>query len=155
MRPLSVLSILVFLMLASVTALAASHSVDKLKVIDKKTGDGAEAVPGASVAVDYTGWLYDASASNHHGKKFDSSLDRGKPLSFTLGAGRVIKGWDQGIEGMREGGKRTLIIPADLAYGSRGAGDAIPPNATLIFDVELHKVQKELPRSLNWRDSQG
>ncbi|HHL19479.1 MAG TPA: FKBP-type peptidyl-prolyl cis-trans isomerase [Thiothrix sp.] len=104
---------------------------------DVKVGDGAEAKAGQKVSVHYTGWLYEPTATDTHGKKFDSSRDRGKAFVFPLGAGRVIKGWDQGVVGMKVGGQRTLIIPADMAYGSRGAGGAIPPNATLIFDVEL------------------
>ncbi|MGB1008720.1 MAG: FKBP-type peptidyl-prolyl cis-trans isomerase [Thiolinea sp.] len=110
---------------------------------DTKTGTGAEAKTGQSVTVHYTGWLYDESAANKRGKKFDSSLDRGNPFSFPLGANRVIKGWDQGVPGMKVGGQRTLIIPANMAYGSRGAGSAIPPNAPLIFDVELLGVQAQ------------
>ncbi len=104
---------------------------------DVKVGDGAEAKTGKKVSVHYTGWLYEPTAADTHGKKFDSSRDRGKAFVFPLGAGRVIKGWDQGVVGMKVGGQRTLIIPADMAYGLRGAGGAIPPNATLIFDVEL------------------
>ncbi len=91
--------------------------------------------------VHYTGWLYDAAKNDLKGTKFDSSVDRGSLFSFPLGAGRVIKGWDQGVAGMKVGGKRTLIIPADMGYGARGAGDVIPPNATLIFDVELFGVK--------------
>jgi len=104
---------------------------------DVKLGTGDLATPGKSVTVHYTGWLYDASAPDHHGKKFDSSRDRNDPFVFPLGAGRVIAGWDQGVAGMKVGGQRTLIIPANLGYGARGAGGAIPPNATLVFDVEL------------------
>lgn len=107
---------------------------------DNKLGDGALATAGHSVSVHYTGWLYDATAPDHHGAKFDSSRDRKDPFIFPLGAGRVIKGWDQGVEGMKVGGQRTLIIPAHLGYGARGAGGAIPPNATLVFDVELLAV---------------
>ena len=105
-----------------------------LRYEDHKVGDGAEAVSGKTVDVHYTGWLNDG---DQKGKKFDSSVDRGKPFSFPLGAGRVIKGWDEGVAGMKIGGKRTLYIPAKLGYGSRGAGRSIPPNADLIFDVEL------------------
>ena len=104
---------------------------------DVKVGDGAEATPGKIVSVHYTGWLYDESAADKHGKKFDSSRDRGEPFMFPLGGGRVIPGWDQGVAGMKIGGQRTLIIPPELGYGARGAGGVIPPNATLKFDVEL------------------
>jgi FKBP-type peptidyl-prolyl cis-trans isomerase len=108
---------------------------------DVKVGTGAEAKAGQNVSVHYTGWLYDPGAADKHGTKFDSSRDRGEPFVFPLGAGRVIKGWDQGVAGMKEGGQRTLIIPSDMAYGPRGAGGVIPPNATLIFDVELIAAQ--------------
>lgn len=104
---------------------------------DVKQGQGDLATAGKSVSVHYTGWLYDAAAPDQHGKKFDSSRDRNEPFDFPLGAGRVIKGWDQGVEGMKVGGQRTLVIPAHLGYGARGAGGVIPPNATLVFDVEL------------------
>lgn len=104
---------------------------------DVKLGNGDLAVPGKNVTVQYTGWLYDAAAPDHHGKKFDSSRDRNEPFEFSLGAGQVILGWDQGVAGMQVGGERTLIIPPNLGYGSRGAGGVIPPNATLVFDVEL------------------
>ncbi|MBC7520651.1 MAG: FKBP-type peptidyl-prolyl cis-trans isomerase [Sandarakinorhabdus sp.] len=105
---------------------------------DVKVGKGAEAMAGQTVSVHYTGWLYEGGK---RGKKFDSSLDRGEPFAFPLGDGRVIQGWDEGVAGMKVGGKRTLIIPASAGYGERGAGDDIPPNATLIFDVELLGVQ--------------
>jgi FKBP-type peptidyl-prolyl cis-trans isomerase len=108
-----------------------------LKYTDEKVGSGAEAKRGDKVTVHYTGWLYN---NGEKGKKFDSSVDRGEPFTFNLGAGQVIPGWDQGVAGMKVGGKRTLIIPANLAYGTRGAGGVIPPNATLMFDVELLKV---------------
>jgi FKBP-type peptidyl-prolyl cis-trans isomerase len=91
--------------------------------------------------VHYTGWLYDAKAADKHGKKFDSSKDHGEPFSFKLGGGQVIRGWDQGVAGMKVGGTRTLVIPSELGYGQRGAGGAIPPNATLLFDVELLEVK--------------
>ncbi|HZT86789.1 MAG TPA: FKBP-type peptidyl-prolyl cis-trans isomerase [Stellaceae bacterium] len=110
-----------------------------LKYIDTKLGDGAVAKANSTVVVNYTGWLYNGGQK---GKKFDSSLDRGQPFTFTLGKHEVIRGWDDGVSGMKVGGKRTLIIPPDLAYGARGAGGgAIPPNATLIFEVELLKVE--------------
>ena len=91
--------------------------------------------------VHYTGWLYDPAAPDGHGTKFDSSLDRKVPFGFMLGAGKVIKGWDEGVAGMKVGGKRTLVIPPQMAYGERGAGGVIPPNATLLFDVELIDVK--------------
>jgi FKBP-type peptidyl-prolyl cis-trans isomerase len=108
-----------------------------LKYTDSKVGDGATATAGHKVSVHYTGWLYN---NGEKGKKFDSSVDRGEPFSFGLGAHQVIRGWDEGVAGMKVGGKRTLVIPPELGYGARGAGGAIPPNATLIFDVELLKV---------------
>ena len=108
---------------------------------DNKLGEGAEATAGQHVTVHYTGWLYDEAAPENKGKKFDSSRDRAEPFDFPLGAGRVIKGWDQGVEGMKVGGQRTLVIPANLGYGARGAGGVIPPNATLVFDVELLAVR--------------
>ena len=105
---------------------------------DTTVGEGAEAKAGQDVTVHYTGWLYNDGAQ---GAKFDSSKDRNDPFEFSLGAGKVIKGWDEGVAGMKIGGKRTLIIPAALGYGARGAGGVIPPNATLKFDVELLGVQ--------------
>jgi FKBP-type peptidyl-prolyl cis-trans isomerase FkpA len=121
----------------SVALIAAASTLQK---IDSKIGSGKEAVAGNTVAVHYSGWLFDEKAANQHGKAFDSSVGRG-PFEFPLGAGRVIKGWDQGVAGMKVGGKRTLIIPAELGYGARGAGGVIPPNAKLIFDVELLDVK--------------
>ena len=111
---------------------------DGLKYTDSKTGDGATAKSGNKVSVHYTGWLSDNGAK---GKRFDSSVDRGQPFQFTLGAKQVIAGWDEGVAGMKVGGKRTLTIPPELGYGARGAPGAIPPNSTLIFDVELLQVQ--------------
>jgi len=108
-----------------------------LQLIDNVVGDGREAEPGLVVRVHYTGWLLDTNKKDNKGVKFDSSLDRNDPLEFTLGIGQVIKGWDVGLQGMKIGGKRTIIIPSDLGYGSRGAGGVIPPNSDLIFDVEL------------------
>ena len=136
------------------------RSADTLTKMNIKTGSGKEAIAGKMVNVHYTGWLFDKSAPSecsklprfvslkrvqscleNKGKKFDSSRDRPGSFKFKLGAGRVIKGWDQGVQGMKVGGKRTLIIPSSLGYGARGAGGDIPPNATLVFDVELIKVQ--------------
>jgi FKBP-type peptidyl-prolyl cis-trans isomerase len=108
-----------------------------LKYTDTTVGTGDEATRGRKVSVHYTGWLYN---NDQKGKKFDSSLDRGQPFSFKLGAQQVIQGWDEGVSGMKVGGKRTLIIPPQLGYGARGAGGVIPANATLMFDVELLKV---------------
>ena len=105
-----------------------------LEYVEIVEGTGALPKPGDSVSVHYTGWL-------KSGQKFDSSRDRGQPLEFPLGRGRVIKGWDEGVAGMKIGGKRKLVIPANLGYGARGAGGVIPPNATLIFEVELLKVK--------------
>jgi len=116
-------------------------NIMELKKIDVQVGTGAEAVAGKPVIVHYTGWLYDPTAPDQHGKKFDSSREGRPPFGFVLGAGKVIRGWDEGVAGMKVGGKRTLIIPPAMAYGSRGAGGVIPPDATLIFDVELIQVQ--------------
>jgi FKBP-type peptidyl-prolyl cis-trans isomerase FkpA len=107
---------------------------DGLKYTDEQVGTGAVATPGKTAVVHYTGWLLD-------GTKFDSSRDRNQPFSFPIGAGQVIKGWDEGVAGMKVGGKRTLIVPPALGYGARGAGGVIPPNATLKFEVELLDVR--------------
>ncbi len=109
-----------------------------LQIQDIQVGTGATPTRGQTCVMHYTGWLY---ANGQKGKKFDSSVDRGEPFEFPIGAGRVIKGWDEGVATMKVGGKRTLIIPPDLGYGARGAGGVIPPNATLIFDVELLGVK--------------
>ena len=111
-----------------------------LEMTDVVVGIGAEAATGVRVTVHYTGWLHDPAAENSRGKKFDSSKDRGDPFRFHLGAGQVIRGWDDGVQGMRVGGTRVLVIPPELGYGPRGAGGAIPPNATLVFEVELLAV---------------
>ena len=126
---------------SSTLASKIGAQVTELKKIDVKQGDGAEAVAGKAVIVHYTGWLYDPAAADGHGAKFDSSVDRKVPFGFMLGAGKVIKGWDEGVAGMKVGGKRTLVIPPQMAYGERGAGSVIPPNATLLFDVELIEVK--------------
>jgi FKBP-type peptidyl-prolyl cis-trans isomerase FkpA len=109
-----------------------------LKIIDVKVGDGPAPKPGQTCVMNYTGWLYD---NGKKGAKFDSSLDRNQPFSFPIGQHRVIAGWDEGVATMKVGGKRTLIIPPELGYGARGAGGVIPPNATLMFDVELLSVK--------------
>lgn len=118
---------------------AAAAAQQPFQKIDTVQGSGKVATAGQTVTVNYTGWLYSADAPQHHAAQFDSSIGR-EPFSFRLGSGGVIKGWDQGVEGMKVGGKRTLVIPADLGYGADGAGP-IPPNATLVFDVELLDVQ--------------
>jgi FKBP-type peptidyl-prolyl cis-trans isomerase FkpA len=115
--------------------------ITQLQKTDTVAGTGAEAMQGKVAVVHYTGWLYDPSSLDKKGRKFDSSLDRGSPFSFPLGGGRVIRGWDEGVVGMRVGGRRTLVIPAEMAYGSRGAGGVIPPDATLLFEIELLAVR--------------
>jgi FKBP-type peptidyl-prolyl cis-trans isomerase FkpA len=138
-RNLNLLLLGVFILIMSLTSCASLREPDFAST-DTKIGSGAEAVVGKWVAVQYTGWLYDADKSNHKGKRFDMS-EPGKPFTFQLGAGRVIKGWDMGVPGMKVGGHRNLVIPSDLAYGRRGAGDRIPPDATLVFDIELLEVR--------------
>ena len=151
--------VLSIVILGLTMATHAAADKETLTKIDVKVGQGEEAVAGKKVNVHYTGWLFDKSAPSecselprfvslkrvmgcleNKGKKFDSSRDRPGSFKFKLGAGRVIKGWDQGVQGMKVGGQRTLIIPSSLGYGARGAGGDIPPNATLVFDVELMKV---------------
>ena len=110
---------------------------NEMQIDDTTTGTGAQAVAGNRVRVHYTGWLYDPTAKNSRGAKFDSSKDRGQPFSFGLGGGEVIRGWDEGVKGMKVGGTRVLTIPPEMGYGARGAGGVIPPNATLVFEVEL------------------
>ena len=119
---------------------AGSALAADLVKTDTVVGKGKEAAAGATVVVNYTGWLHDPKADKQRGKQFDSSIGRG-PFSFPLGAGRVIRGWDEGVAGMKVGGKRTLLIPPEFGYGARGAGGVIPPNATLLFDVELLEVK--------------
>lgn len=112
--------------------------IKELIITDNKVGEGREAEKGLTVTVHYTGWLYEKGEKT---SKFDSSVERREPFSFVLGVGQVIKGWDQGVSGMQVGGSRTIIIPSDMGYGSRGAGNVIPPNSDLIFDVELIEIQ--------------
>ena len=111
--------------------------VPRLQRIDETVGSGAPATSGHRVRVHYTGWLHEQTARDRRGLKFDTSRDRGEPFSFVLGAGQVIRGWDEGVAGMRVGGKRVLLVPAADAYGRDGAGGVIPPNASLVFEVEL------------------
>ncbi|GGK15192.1 FKBP-type peptidyl-prolyl cis-trans isomerase [Luteimonas terricola] len=116
--------------------------VAELQRIDMRVGEGQVAAAGDEVSVHYTGWLYDQAAPDRRGTRFDSSLDRGQPFVFMLGSGRVIRGWDEGVAGMHVGGTRELHIPADLGYGARGAGKVIPPQASLVFEVELLDVRR-------------
>ena len=119
-------------------AMAMTTTASGLQYEDTAPGNGAEAKAGDTCAMHYTGWLWLNGAK---GQKFDSSLDRGKPFSFKLGAGQVIRGWDEGVAGLKIGGKRSLLIPPELGYGARGAGGVIPPNATLLFEVELLELR--------------
>ena len=137
---LFVYAILLALAVVPLSALAAGEvtTPSGLRIIDVKPGTGPVPQAGQTVTVNYTGWLF---VDGKKGKKFDSSLDRGEPFSFTLGQGQVIKGWDEGLATMHVGGNRTLIIPPDLGYGASGAGADIPPGATLIFDVDLISVK--------------
>jgi len=113
----------------------------KLTMTDTRPGAGAEIKSGQTAVVHYTGWLWSATAPGHKGQKFDTSRERNVPFPFRVGAGDVIAGWDQGVAGMKVGGQRQLIIPPELGYGAEGAGGVIPPNATLVFDVELVSIQ--------------
>src|SRR5438093_13700543 len=142
MKHTRTLSILLFVLAVTVSGQDKVMTTKTgLKYIERKVGTGDEAVKGATVEVHYTGWLY---VDGKRGKKFDSSVDRGKPFSFPLGEKRVIAGWDEGVAGMKVGGKRELIIPPNLAYGSSGVGNGlIPPNSTLDFEVELLKVTEK------------
>ena len=116
-------------------------NISELIKTDEAVGSGNEAVSGRQVTVHYTGWLYDDGRDDKKGRKFDSSRDRNDPFSFRLGGGQVIRGWDEGVAGMKVGGRRTLTIPPAYGYGAQGAGGVIPPNATLVFDVELLDVR--------------
>jgi FKBP-type peptidyl-prolyl cis-trans isomerase FkpA len=117
-------------------------TIAAFQTIDEKVGDGPVAKSGQEVVVHYTGWNYDEMAPDKHGSKFDSSRDRNEPFTFLLGAGRVIRGWDEGVAGMRVGGKRVLMIPPAYGYGRKGAGGVIPPNGSLVFEVELLEVRE-------------
>ncbi len=120
-------------------AVAPPTELQKTDVV-KGTGEGISL--GQVAVVHYTGWLFDPTAPEQKGTKFDSSRDRGEPFKFAIGAGQVIRGWDEGVQGMQPGGQRRLVIPADLAYADRGAGNVIPPGATLVFDVELLAIEE-------------
>ncbi len=126
---------------AEPAAATSSTAPTKLTMTDIKTGTGPGIKAGQMAVVHYTGWLYSDSAAENKGTKFDSSRDRNEPFTFPLGGGQVIPGWDQGVEGMQVGGQRRLVIPPDLGYGASGAGGVIPPNATLVFDVELVAIK--------------
>lgn len=144
-RPFRFAFVLLALLLATACSQPAPYTgggVTELALIDHQPGEGMEAAAGDEVSVHYTGWLYEQGAADLRGEKFDSSVDRGQPFVFKLGAGRVIRGWDEGVAGMRVGGKRELHIPADLAYGVKGAGGVIPPGASLVFEVELLDVRR-------------
>lgn len=137
----TLLAIALGLLLASPQTQAAGKTMTTasgLKIEDTHEGAGPSPKTGDTCVMHYTGWLYENGAK---GAKFDSSVDRGKPFAFTIGVGQVIKGWDEGVASMKVGGKRTLIIPPELGYGPRGAGRVIPPNATLLFEVELLGIQ--------------
>jgi FKBP-type peptidyl-prolyl cis-trans isomerase FkpA len=120
---------------------APASGVSSMQSVQLKAGTGEEIPAGKIAVVQYTGWLYEAAAAEHKGKQFDSSRNLGQPFRFPLGTGQVIKGWDQGVIGMRVGESRRLIIPAELAYGDSGAGGVIPPGATLVFDVDLIAIE--------------
>ncbi|NLH48243.1 MAG: FKBP-type peptidyl-prolyl cis-trans isomerase [Myxococcales bacterium] len=137
-RRMIVLAMVLTLVIGGVAIAKEVKTASGLIINDLKVGTGAEAKAGMTVSVHYTGWLWVNGAK---GAKFDSSVDRGKPFSFPLGGGQVIKGWDEGVAGMKVGGKRTLTIPPALGYGANGAGGVIPPNATLFFEVELLGVK--------------
>jgi FKBP-type peptidyl-prolyl cis-trans isomerase FkpA len=125
---------------APAAAAVAPPTVLERTDVVKGTGEGISL--GQVAVVHYTGWLFDPTAPEQKGTKFDSSRDRGEPFKFAIGAGQVIRGWDEGVQGMQPGGQRRLVIPADLAYGDRGAGNVIPPGATLVFDVELLAIEE-------------
>ena len=140
-RNLTLWPVFSLLILAGCGPGAERTSVTQVIKQDDRVGTGSEAVVGRSVTVHYTGWLYDASRPDHKGAMFDSSRDRDDPFSFNLGSGQVIAGWDEGVAGMKVGGQRILTIPSTMGYGAQGAGGVIPPNAALLFDVELLDVK--------------
>lgn len=141
---LQVIGLVSLLVLSGCSAMKSDYGAagqDGLLITDEVVGDGREVGRGDRVSVHYTGWLHDSSQKDGKGKRFDSSYDRSRTFEFTVGAGQVIRGWDFGIVGMREGGQRTLVIAPHLGYGVRGAGGVIPPDATLIFEIELVKFR--------------
>lgn len=126
-----------FILTCSFSTAQAEPRPDKLQIIDTRMGSGATLEQGELAEVHYTGWLYDASAPEHKGQRFDSSHDRKEPFVFRIGTGDVIQGWDEGVGGMKTGGHRTLIVPSSMGYGPRGAGRVIPPDTDLVFEIEL------------------
>jgi FKBP-type peptidyl-prolyl cis-trans isomerase len=128
---------ILFLLAAALVACSSEPPMTDMTITDTVPGTGLEAKAGQTVRVHYTGWLYDASKADKKGAKFDSSKDRNEPFDFPLGAGQVIRGWDEGVQGMKVGGTRVLTIPPAMGYGAQGAGGVIPPNATLLFEVQL------------------
>jgi FKBP-type peptidyl-prolyl cis-trans isomerase FkpA len=140
-RPFALAAIVLLTLGALSPRPAHADDVTQLTITDQKVGTGAKAQDDSEVRINYTGWLYDAKAADHHGTKFDSSYDSGRPLVFTVGADEVIPGMDSALRGMRVGGKREVIIPSRLGYGTRGAGSDIPPNSALVFDIELLEVR--------------
>ena len=135
---------IILVIAALISGCASGEGMSNITELIKKDdviGNGHQAAAGRRVTVHYTGWLYKEDAADHKGRKFDSSRDSGRPFDFRLGTGEVIQGWDEGVAGMKVGGRRTLTIPPDLGYGAQGSGGVIPPNATLIFDVELLDVK--------------
>ena len=121
--------------------MTAAPAINALVIVDLQPGSGAAVAAGQTAVVQYTGWLYETSAPDHKGREFDSSRNTGQPFRFVVGTGNVIKGWDRGVLGMKVGSHRRLTIPAELAYGDVGAGDVIPPGATLFFDIELVAIE--------------
>jgi FKBP-type peptidyl-prolyl cis-trans isomerase FkpA len=144
-RPLSKIGVVALVALIAACSgkpgVVPTDGVNSMQSVEIKPGTGEAVTAGKIAVVQYTGWLYDAAAKDNKGKQFDSSRTSGRPFRFPVGAGQVIKGWDQGVVGMKVGGSRRLIIPADLAYGDSGAGGVIPPGATLVFDIDLVAIE--------------
>ena len=140
MRWSSLRVITLFLALIVAPAVIAADGLSQFSMIDQQVGSGARAQLGLEVELNYTGWLYDEKAKDHHGAQIDSSYEHGKTIVFTVGEHKVIPGWDRGVRGMRVGGKRTLLIPPNMGYGGRAVSDKVPPYSSLIFDIELVSV---------------